>query len=274
MFSSCCYHLSLPCLPLWFGQLCCTGYNWFVSVCPILYAPSFKSDLWPSFCCDLCRFLQSVSFCAGSKGLLSDRVVGSCCGCIAGDHALSQGPSLHFVRPCFLPSPWTLNHIRCSDKVMVPSTSPAQFHSPTSCGTFPTDSAPSTWSAKRFSIMSASPTICAITSHLPRKSSSFLTSSSFICQEMPPTALHQGPDPGRDQPVQHFHGGCAGNVSGSYSARVPMSSLARVRRVLVSHVMEEEGEEQEDQKDDRRGDGQQEAERRIAESQNNHIMSA
>ena len=38
--------------------------------------------------------------------------------------------------------------------------------------------------------------------------------------------------------------------------------------------MEEEGEDQEDEKDDRREDGQQRAEGRIAESQNNHIMSA
>ena len=52
-----------------------------------------------------------------------------------------------------------------------------------------------------------------------------------------------------------------------------MSSLARVRRVLVSHIMEEESEDQEDEQDDRR-ERQQEMEGRIAESQNNHIMSA
>ena len=38
--------------------------------------------------------------------------------------------------------------------------------------------------------------------------------------------------------------------------------------------MEEEGEDQEAEKDDRREGGQQEVEGRIAESQNNHIMSA
>ena len=38
--------------------------------------------------------------------------------------------------------------------------------------------------------------------------------------------------------------------------------------------MEEEGEDQEEEKDDRREEGQQEVEGRIAESQNNHIMSA
>ena len=62
-------------------------------------------------------------------------------------------------------------------------------------------------------------------------------------------------------------------VRGSYSARVPRSSLAEVRRVLVTHIMEE-GEDQEDEKDERKKGGQEEAEGRIAESQNNHIMSA
>ena len=37
--------------------------------------------------------------------------------------------------------------------------------------------------------------------------------------------------------------------------------------------MEEEGEDQENEKDDGREDGQQGVEGRIAESQNNHIMS-
>ena len=41
-------------------------------------------------------------------------------------------------------------------------------------------------------------------------------------------------------------------MRGSYSARVPRSSLARVRRVLVTHTMEEEAEDQEDEKGDRR----------------------
>ena len=41
-------------------------------------------------------------------------------------------------------------------------------------------------------------------------------------------------------------------VRGSYSARVPRSSLAEVRRVLVTHTMEEEDEDQEDEQDDKR----------------------
>ena len=66
----------------------------------------------------------------------------------------------------------------------------------------------------------------------------------------------------------------SGSVRGSYSARVPRSSLARVRRVLVSHIMKEEPEDPENEQDDGREEGQQEVEGRIAESQNNHIMSA
>ena len=50
-------------------------------------------------------------------------------------------------------------------------------------------------------------------------------------------------------------------VRGSYSARVPRSSLARVRRVFFTHIMEEEGEDQENEKDDRREDGTAESRR-------------
>ena len=63
-------------------------------------------------------------------------------------------------------------------------------------------------------------------------------------------------------------------MRGSYSAKVPRSSLARVHRVFVLHIVEEEAESQEDELDDRREDRQQDEEGRIAESQNNHIMSA
>ena len=63
------------------------------------------------------------------------------------------------------------------------------------------------------------------------------------------------------------------SVRGSFSARVPRSSFARVRRVLVSH-REEESEEQENEKDDKREDGKQRVEGRVVENQNNHIMSA
>ena len=61
---------------------------------------------------------------------------------------------------------------------------------------------------------------------------------------------------------------------GSYSARVPRSSLAGVHRVFVFHILEEEAEDPENEQDDSREEGQQEVEGRIAESQNNHIMSA
>ena len=61
---------------------------------------------------------------------------------------------------------------------------------------------------------------------------------------------------------------------GSYSARVPRSSLAGVHRVFVFHILEEEAEDPENEQDDSREERQQEVEGRIAESQNNHIMSA
>ena len=60
-------------------------------------------------------------------------------------------------------------------------------------------------------------------------------------------------------------------MRGSYSATVPRSSLAGVHRVFVLFIVEEEAESQEDEPDDRREDGQQEVERKIAESPNNHI---
>ena len=59
-------------------------------------------------------------------------------------------------------------------------------------------------------------------------------------------------------------------MRGSYSARVPRSSLAEVRKELVSHIMEGESEDQEDERDDRREDEQQEVEGRIAESEQPH----
>ena len=62
-------------------------------------------------------------------------------------------------------------------------------------------------------------------------------------------------------------------VRGSYSARVPRSSFARVRRVLVTHMVEE-GEDQENEKEDEREDGQQRVEGRIVENQATHNMSA
>ena len=54
-------------------------------------------------------------------------------------------------------------------------------------------------------------------------------------------------------------------MRGSFSARVPRSSFARVRRVLVPH-MEEKCEEQENEKEDEREDGKQTVEGRVLES--------
>ena len=62
------------------------------------------------------------------------------------------------------------------------------------------------------------------------------------------------------------------HVRGSFSARVPKSSFARVRRVLVHH-MEDEGDQENGKEDEREG-GKQRVEGRVVESQNNHIMSA
>ena len=69
----------------------------------------------------------------------------------------------------------------------------------------------------------------------------------------------------------------ADRVRGSYSARVPRSSSARVHRVFVLHIVEEEEEEeaedQEDAQDDKKEDRQQEEEGRVAENKT-HNMSA
>ena len=66
---------------------------------------------------------------------------------------------------------------------------------------------------------------------------------------------------------------CPDDVRGSYSARVPRSSLARVYRVFVLHIVEEEAESQEDEQDFWREEGQQEEEGSVAENQT-HNMSA
>ena len=62
-------------------------------------------------------------------------------------------------------------------------------------------------------------------------------------------------------------------MRGVLLAKVPDSSLARVRRVLVPHIMEEEGVDQEDEQDDKGEDRQQGEEGRVAENQT-HNMSA
>ena len=74
-------------------------------------------------------------------------------------------------------------------------------------------------------------------------------------------------------PVRGRLFGQAANVRGSYSARVPRSSLARVHRVFVLHIVEEEAESQEDEQDDRREDRQQEEEGRVAENQTHNMCA-
>ena len=46
-------------------------------------------------------------------------------------------------------------------------------------------------------------------------------------------------------------------VRGSYSARVPRSSLARVHREFVHHIVEDEVDGQEEGQDDKRENGEQ-----------------
>ena len=65
-----------------------------------------------------------------------------------------------------------------------------------------------------------------------------------------------------------------GRVRGSYSARVPRSSLAGVHREFVHHIVEEEVDGQEEKQDDRREDRQQEEERREVVENQTHNMSA
>ena len=61
-------------------------------------------------------------------------------------------------------------------------------------------------------------------------------------------------------------------MRGSYSARVPRSSLARVHRNFVHHIVEDEVDGQEEGQDDKREDGQQREENGVVEeSQNNHM---
>ena len=61
-------------------------------------------------------------------------------------------------------------------------------------------------------------------------------------------------------------------VGGSYSARVPRSSLAGVHREFVHHIVKDEVDGQEERQDDIRDDGQQREESgEVAESENkNH----
>ena len=63
-------------------------------------------------------------------------------------------------------------------------------------------------------------------------------------------------------------------MRGSYSARVPRSSLTEVHREFVHHIVEEEADGQEEKQDDRRKDRQQgEESGEVAENQT-HNTSA
>ena len=63
-------------------------------------------------------------------------------------------------------------------------------------------------------------------------------------------------------------------VRGSYSARVPRSSLARVHREFVHHILEDEVDGQEEGQDDKREDSEQGEESGIVEKSRNKHMSA
>ena len=69
-------------------------------------------------------------------------------------------------------------------------------------------------------------------------------------------------------------GQTVGNVRGSYSARVPRSSLAEVHRELVHHIVEDEVDGQKERQDDRREDRQQREESGELEENQTHNMSA
>ena len=63
------------------------------------------------------------------------------------------------------------------------------------------------------------------------------------------------------------------NVRGTYSARVPRSSLARVQREFVHRILEDEVDGQEGQ-DDKRENGEQRKESGVVEESQNKHMSA
>ena len=61
-------------------------------------------------------------------------------------------------------------------------------------------------------------------------------------------------------------------MRGSYSARVPRSSLAKMHREFVHHILEDEVDGQEEGQDDKREDGEQREESGVVEeSQNKHM---
>ena len=64
------------------------------------------------------------------------------------------------------------------------------------------------------------------------------------------------------------------HVRGSFSARVPRSSSARVHREFVHHIVEDEVGGQEERQDDKREDRQQREESGEVEENQTHNMSA
>ena len=58
-------------------------------------------------------------------------------------------------------------------------------------------------------------------------------------------------------------------MRGSYSARVPRSSLARVHKNFVHHIVEDEVDGQEEGQDDKREDGQRREESEVVEESQN-----
>ena len=61
-------------------------------------------------------------------------------------------------------------------------------------------------------------------------------------------------------------------MRGSYSAKVPRSSLASVHREFVLHIVEDEVVGQEERQDDKKEDGEQRKESgAVEESQNEHM---
>ena len=63
-------------------------------------------------------------------------------------------------------------------------------------------------------------------------------------------------------------------MRGSYSARVPRSSLAEVHREFVHHIVEDEVDGQEEGQDDKREDRRQREQNGQVEENQTHNMSA
>ena len=63
-------------------------------------------------------------------------------------------------------------------------------------------------------------------------------------------------------------------MRGSYSARVPRSSLAEVHREFVHHILEDEVDGQKEGQDDKREDGEEGKESGVVEESQNKHMSA